>query len=190
MRNRNSKGFTLVELLVAIAIIGIIAVVAVPALFKNIAKSKIADLEGDISAIKSAVLLDYAENGELNRGFGDLDKIENYMEGIDEISPIGGRYYIEVEGKNENRGENLPFGGYKIDKNGNLSEYKYVKDDYKMALLLRAEKWDNNIPIDQPKITLKQLEKLARDIGYERVYISGKEFSEKGNEIYIGLISQ
>ncbi|HJG95652.1 MAG TPA: prepilin-type N-terminal cleavage/methylation domain-containing protein, partial [Romboutsia timonensis] len=33
-KKKNSKGFTLVELLVVIAIIGILAVVAVPALFK------------------------------------------------------------------------------------------------------------------------------------------------------------
>ena len=39
-KKKNNKGFTLVELLVVIAIIGILAVVAVPALFKNIEKGK------------------------------------------------------------------------------------------------------------------------------------------------------
>ena len=64
MLKKNSKGFTLVELLVVIAIIGILAVVAVPALFKNIEKGKVADLEGDISALRSAVLSYYADNSE------------------------------------------------------------------------------------------------------------------------------
>lgn len=63
-KKKNNKGFTLVELLVVIAIIGILAVVAVPALFKNIEKGKIADLEADISAIRSAVLSYYADNSE------------------------------------------------------------------------------------------------------------------------------
>lgn len=63
-KNKNNKGFTLVELLVVIAIIGILAVVAVPALFKNIEKGKVAELESDISAIRSAVLSYYAENSE------------------------------------------------------------------------------------------------------------------------------
>ena len=64
MLNKNNKGFTLVELLVVIAIIGILAVVAVPALFKNIEKGKVADLESDISAIRSAVLSYYTDNSE------------------------------------------------------------------------------------------------------------------------------
>lgn len=63
-KNKNNKGFTLVELLVVIAIIGILAVVAVPALFKNIEKGKVADLEADISAIRSAVLSYYTNNSE------------------------------------------------------------------------------------------------------------------------------
>ena len=61
---KNNKGFTLVELLVVIAIIGILAVVAVPALFKNIEKGKVADLEADISAIRSAALSVYADTSE------------------------------------------------------------------------------------------------------------------------------
>lgn len=63
-KKKNNKGFTLVELLVVIAIIGILAVVAVPALFKNIEKGKVADLESDISAIRSAVLSYYTKNSE------------------------------------------------------------------------------------------------------------------------------
>ena len=64
-RKKNNKGFTLVELLVVIAIIGILAVVAVPALFKNIEKGKVADLESDISAIRSAALSVYADKSEM-----------------------------------------------------------------------------------------------------------------------------
>lgn len=61
---KNNKGFTLVELLVVIAIIGILAMVAVPALFRNIEKAKIADLLADINAIKSSALVYYAETSE------------------------------------------------------------------------------------------------------------------------------
>ena len=67
-KKKNNKGFTLVELLVVIAIIGILAVVAVPALFKNIEKGKIADLEADISAIRSAALSVYADTSEMPTG--------------------------------------------------------------------------------------------------------------------------
>src|SRR5699024_12621130 len=67
-KKKNSKGFTLVELLVVIAIIGILAVVAVPALFKNIEKGKVADLESDISAIRSAALSVYADTSTYSIG--------------------------------------------------------------------------------------------------------------------------
>src|SRR5699024_8435886 len=87
-RKKNNKGFTLVELLVVIAIIGILAVVAVPALFKNIEKGKVADLESDISAIRSAALSVYADtsvmpsdeniNGKVDEG----DSIDKELEGL------------------------------------------------------------------------------------------------------------
>lgn len=63
-KKRNQKGFTLIELLVVIAIIGILAVVAVPALFKNINKAKVADVESDYNAFKSAALSYYTDNNK------------------------------------------------------------------------------------------------------------------------------
>ena len=72
-KKKNNKGFTLVELLVVIAIIGILAVVAVPALFKNIEKGKVAELESDISAIRSAALSYYAAEGTYPTNLSALD---------------------------------------------------------------------------------------------------------------------
>lgn len=85
---KNNKGFTLVELLVVIAIIGILAVLAVPALFKNIEKGKIADLEADISAIRSAALSVYADTSTLPQeeidgtGTGSGNLIDSELEGF------------------------------------------------------------------------------------------------------------
>ena len=84
-RKKNNKGFTLVELLVVIAIIGILAVVAVPALFKNIEKGKVADLESDISAIRSAALSYYADTSTMPEQSDILtgsDKICAEIEGL------------------------------------------------------------------------------------------------------------
>ena len=90
-RKKNNKGFTLVELLVVIAIIGILAVVAVPALFKNIEKGKVADLEADISAIRSAALSVYADTSTMpanedilstNSQINSDSKIAKELEGI------------------------------------------------------------------------------------------------------------
>lgn len=89
---KNNKGFTLVELLVVIAIIGILAVLAVPALFKNIEKGKIADLEADISAIRSAALSVYADTSAYP---SDFSAVESELEGLSK--PFGGTYGLESQ---------------------------------------------------------------------------------------------
>ena len=100
-KKKNNKGFTLVELLVVIAIIGILAVVAVPALFKNIEKGKVADLEADISAIRSASLSYYAENSAYPTGAtlsttpattDPSTKLESEIESLG--FPFGGTYIL------------------------------------------------------------------------------------------------
>ena len=99
-RKKNNKGFTLVELLVVIAIIGILAVVAVPALFKNIEKGKIADLEADISAIRSAALSVYADTSvmptETIVGDSDTDNdlIDAELEGLS--NPFNATYTTQL----------------------------------------------------------------------------------------------
>ena len=97
-KNKNNKGFTLVELLVVIAIIGILAVVAVPALFKNIEKGKVAELEADISAIRSAALSYYADNGTYPNGqltgtpTETANKLSKEIEGLS--NPFGATYTV------------------------------------------------------------------------------------------------
>jgi general secretion pathway protein G len=80
-KKKNNKGFTLVELLVVIAIIGILAVVALPTLFKNIDKAKVADLESDISAIKSATTSYVADKNELPATSTDKAAIIENLDG-------------------------------------------------------------------------------------------------------------
>ncbi|MGL5331181.1 MAG: type IV pilin protein [Peptostreptococcaceae bacterium] len=68
INKKHNEGFTLVELLIAIAIIGILATVAVPNLFSSIEKAKVAELEADITAIKTAATSFYIENNEYPYG--------------------------------------------------------------------------------------------------------------------------
>jgi len=58
-----NKAFTLVELIVVIAIIAILAAIIAPNAFRAIEKAKLARVEADAKAIKSAAFAMYADTG-------------------------------------------------------------------------------------------------------------------------------
>lgn len=57
---RKSQGFTLIELVAVIVILGILAAVAVPKFFNLSSEAKEAALQGTVGAIESASTLNYA----------------------------------------------------------------------------------------------------------------------------------
>ena len=61
-RLSNRKGFTLVELLVVVAIIGVLAAIAIPRFTDATASSNGAKLQADLRTIDSAIMIYYAAN--------------------------------------------------------------------------------------------------------------------------------
>ena len=164
-KKKNNKGFTLVELLVVIAIIGILAVVAVPALFKNIEKGKVADLESDISAIRSAVLSYYTDNSEYpfddENGNKTVVLLQKDMtEVITEATDTNKTKEATKEINSELEGLSFPYEGtYKLtDKTGN-------------AVATSPETLYLTITTKGASTTISEdgLKKLAQDLGLELV---------------------
>lgn len=61
---KDEKGFTLIELMVVVVIIGILAAIAVPAFSDASDKAKVSKAKADLRTIESALEIYYAEHGE------------------------------------------------------------------------------------------------------------------------------
>jgi len=59
---RNKKGFTLIELIIVIVIVGILALVAIPRYFANVEKARKAEALSSMRAIREAIMGYYAAN--------------------------------------------------------------------------------------------------------------------------------
>lgn len=126
LKFRDSRGLTLVELVVVIAIIGILAAILAPNALNSIEKSKVAATLADFQAIKGAALGYYADTGAWPPSAapgadpGLYAKVGNptgwngpYLDRWAANSPLGCPYIY-------NRGENLP-SGLNMD-----SKYKFI----------------------------------------------------------------
>ncbi len=62
VRHESESGFTLIELVIVIVILGILAAVAIPKYEDMREQARVATLKGQLGAIRSAVAIQYARN--------------------------------------------------------------------------------------------------------------------------------
>ncbi len=76
---KNKKGFTLIELVIVVAILGVLALLVVPNVTNRVSEAKETVLEANIKVINNAIKLYYAIEGKYPRS----DTLDNLLEDLD-----------------------------------------------------------------------------------------------------------
>ncbi len=105
--NRYPKGFTLIELMIVLAIMGVLITIAQPNLKKSIIRAREAVLREDLFQMRDAIDQYYADNGKYPSALGDLinpqERARSYLRDIPKDPFTGAADWITVapEGSEE-----------------------------------------------------------------------------------------
>lgn len=98
---KEQKGFTLIEMMIVVAIIAILTAVAIPKFNESLAMTNTARVQADLQSLDTAIAMYRVQhNGQAPSNLKDL---ENFIE-VDKIEAPGGDVYINgVLTSNENK---------------------------------------------------------------------------------------
>lgn len=72
LRRKDSRGFTLIELMIVVVVIGILAAIAIPNFFKYMAKSRQAEVKTNLKGIFTVEMSYFTENNSFASEFTTL----------------------------------------------------------------------------------------------------------------------
>ncbi len=119
-KEKNSKGFTLLELLVVVLIISILAAIALPQYKMAVAKAHISRLLLLIKRIENSQQIYYIQNNSFTGNFSVLD-IDWPSDVSISLTKVNGEYFSCERGYNNGRNDSI----YCRDKKYSLSLEKY-----------------------------------------------------------------
>ena len=90
MRDRggNSRGFTLIELMIVVAIIGILAAIALPRFGQMMEKSREGQTKGNLNSIHSAAAIYYGDQRGVWPTTLDTTSVYLFSQYLDNIGPV------------------------------------------------------------------------------------------------------
>ena len=120
---RAEEGFTLLEMMIVIAIIGVFAVIAVPKFEGAMARANTAKIQMDLRTIDTAAVMYHAQTG----GDADsLDKLDQYIEDPQNLKPPSGKCYID------GKLVDVPAGAYSVSSGkamlGSYDSHSFSRD--------------------------------------------------------------
>ena len=89
----NQQGFTLIELMVVISILGILSMVAVPKFSNSIALANTAKIQTDLQTIDTAIIMYQAQNGKYPQNI--VTDLQPYLLDADKLAPPQGKCMVK-----------------------------------------------------------------------------------------------